>query len=251
MTKEEKRLFILKYLTCTCRDDGKVITDDLKFRRLEELLTKTNSSYHLVKAGNLFRLYGRVPVETSDNIVVISTHADIVNDITKPWVSLEKPVLKGTFDNSAGDACAAILMYENKLPDNVFIAFTMNEEYGMKGAKAVNRYFKRIGKDFTAITLDVTYEGYEEHADYSIENIFFNKDTVAKVSEALKVTQGKRVVTPRGLPDEAWVYGSEKRQSCSVCVPTKGAMHSNSGLNMRSESFMRYVDAVKNIASSI
>ena len=262
---EKSRLTILQYLTCTCRDNGKKITDDLKLRRIEELLRQTNSPYKAVATGKLFRLYGRTPVESQDNVVVISAHADIVNGIKEPWVEQKGNLLYGTFDNAAGDACAAILMYENVLPDNVFVAFTMNEEAGMRGAKEVSKYFKSINKEFGAVVLDVTDVGFGKGVDFTVENDYWSESfglSVIGIAERM----GRYAFVPNtrkkdlsyvpkerymgfGMPDEAWAYKREGVQTCSLCIPTRGEMHDDSGLAMSKSSYMKYINAVGNITT--
>lgn len=266
---EQSRLKILKYLTCTCRDNGKVITDDLKLRRIEELLRQTNSPYKAVATGKMFRLYGRTPVESQDNIVVISAHADIVKGIKEPWAEQKGTLLYGTFDNSAGDACAATLLCENVLPDNVFVAFTMNEEAGMRGAKAVSRYFKRINKEFGAIVLDVTNVGFDKGINFTVENASWSESFGLSVT-GIAERMGKYAFVPThqtkdnpypyvskerymgySWPDEAWTYREEGVQTCSLCIPTSGQMHDDSGLAMSKSSYMRYINAVGNITTAL
>ena len=265
------RMHILNLVTCPCRDNGRKITDDTKLVRIDNYLESTNSSYSLIEKGRLFRLYGRKDLSDLSNIVVISAHADIVDSIKNPRCEEIKELLVGTFDNSAGDACALTLMAEEYLPDNVVIAFTMNEEHGMKGAFEVCKRFENNGLTFSSVVLDVTNIGFREKSDFTIENASWSEDFGSIVIDAAEGL-GNYLFVPRervpvdktkysyvpserfcgfGWPDEAWAYAQNGIQTCSICVPTIGEMHDDSGLMMLKSSYMNYIKAVGMIASSL
>lgn len=79
---------------------------------------------------------------------------------------------KGTFDNSATNAAVIDLMLRGELDESVLVAFTGDEEKDSAGAIEIMQMLGRmeclVGK---ALVLDVTNEGWEDEAAFSIETI--------------------------------------------------------------------------------
>lgn len=253
-----KKMQFLSDMQLPCYDDGKKFTTTSKLDKIDDILAYT--PYNKV-SSNLYRLYSKMPLnpfvpgygipDELKDVVVISTHADFVRNITKPFVSAEKEdVLRGTFDNSATNAAVLYLMTENLLPDNVLVAFTGNEEHGMRGAK---RLAYDLGTNLRPrfIALDVTDLGYKTKKSFSIENAFsLSKSEIDEVIAIAKETGQQGCGMIEALPDEAYAYANNGFKCFSLCVPTKGDMHSDSGCLMRASSYFDYVDMVGHIASN-
>lgn len=244
-----QKIEMLMAMQLRCYDDGKRFTEMAKLDKIREALSGT--SYNET-AGYLFRLYSKVPLESLDpaGIIVLSTHADNVKAIKHPFVKAGgKNVLQGTFDNSATNAAALYLMKKGSLPDNVLVAFTGNEEYGMRGAAELSHYlYTMLGIQPFYIALDVTDIGYGKK-QFSIENTL--SLTRTELNSLIKVAQGAALdgyVYPNALPDEAHQYMRMGAKCCSLCVPTKGPMHSDSGCKMEATAYLGYIDVLEHIA---
>ena len=250
------KLFMLASMQLPCYDNGSVFTNTEKLDKVREILR--NKTYteqdkpYLETVGNLFRLYSRKPVEELDpsTAIVISTHADFVKQIRKPFVKGDSDgSLLGTFDNSATNAAALYLLYEGQLPDNVLVAFTGNEESGMRGAAELDYYLSQmLGGHPFYMTLDVTDNNYGE-SHFTLENCFsMSKKEIGELVDVIQASGIRGYGYPRALPDEAYRYANLGAHSCSICVPTEGPMHSNKGCNMELSAYLDYVDVVRQIA---
>lgn len=142
-------------------------------------------------------LFSKIPLGElggSGHIILVSSHADFVPDITKPFCAFypDGGLLKGTFDNSITNAAVINLMQEGSLPDNVVFALTGDEETGRcYGAEEAVRTLEASGirkQDIYPVALDVTFEGFNSPVSFSVENVT-KKDTMAILAaEALAAT---------------------------------------------------------------
>ena len=248
----KNKLFCLQEVQLPCYDNGKKFTETAKLDRIHELLRGT--SYKGLQ-GNLVRLYSKGSLETlkQDNVIVISTHADFVWNIRDPFVKISEQdnLMLGTFDNSATNAAALYLMMNDLLPDNVLVAFTGNEESGMRGAAELDKFLRKTsGLSPFYLVLDVTDIGFGKK-QFSIENTFSlpraYRDELVRIAQEMKY-QG--YLYPKALPDEAYAYAERGALSCSLCVPTKGNMHSDNGCYMQLDAYLSYVDILEHIAKT-
>lgn len=247
-----EKINLLHQVQMPCYDDGKRFTETAKLDRIRHLLK--DSTYTETK-GNLFRLYTKCSPDSQafENVVVISSHADFVSAIRHPFLNVQSGgMLKGTFDNAATNAAALFLMLYGDLPDNVFVAFTGNEESGMRGAVELDRFLcSRIGGHPCYLTLDVTDIGFKEKS-FSIENTFsLPRPLFQEIIGFAKETGLNGYCYPRALPDEAYAYARQGAHGCSICVPTKGPMHSDAGCKMELRAYLGYIDVVGHIAKSL
>lgn len=264
-----KKLEMLREMQLPCHDDNKRFTDTAKLDKIHELLH--SSSYMPVNGNTLYSLWGKVSLdqltpEQRESMIVISTHVDMVSEITTPFVEFYKDgTMKGTFDNTATNAAIIYQMLYGSLPDNVFVAFTGNEEQGMGGARQLaDDLSKFLDSEHTGMTpfyftLDVTNIGFGEKT-FSIENTFsLPEDYVTDLVRLAKETGQKGYLYPRALADESYEYTRVSYRSktnnpdiygCSLCVPTKGDMHSNKGCKMMMDAYLGYTDLVGYIVSN-
>lgn len=235
-----------------------------KLQEIENLLNEQNSDFHLIEKTNHTWIFGkREPIE-GENVLMVSTHADIVSSIKNPSSSLdeEKKYFKGTYDNLGTNGACASLMVNEDLPDNVYFAFNSDEETGRcLGANDALAYIKgKVKKEPIILALDVTDEGYENNRLFTVEGLHgVNEFSRRKMLEVFMSTEGenqsfevvrlKKKDDNSFLPesyqnkeltvyDESVFYANHNCNSCSLCVPGDGEMHGDSGFYIK-EPVMR------------
>ena len=265
------RLFdVLECVSVLNRDNGIMFTNTDRLDAIASLLR--NSAYKRVKTEGLFHLYSVKSIdEINESVIIVSTHVDCERSITKCFFSrIDQYMMLGTFDNAITNAAIVYNMLQGKLPENVLIAFTGDEEEGGRGAKDLIRYIKKKQLDVLNIfVLDVTEEGWQNGADFTIENDFWNYSFGKKLIEVVKMTgykwnyvPGDSYAIPDYIPkdviipveaydDESWDYNEENIPCFSFCLPTKGEMHSNDGILTRITSFECYTDMLQIMLSSL
>lgn len=235
-----------------------------KLEAIEQLLEEQESDFHLIEKTNNTWIFGKKEPIEGENVVVVSTHADIVNNIKTPSSSLdeEKKYFKGTYDNLGTNGVCASLMINEDLPNNVYFAFNAEEETGRcLGAMDTLSYIKeQVKKEPIILALDVTDEGYENNRLFTIEGLHgVNEFSRRKMLEIFMSTEGenqsfevvrlKKKDDNSFLPesyqneeltvfDESVFYANHNCNSCSLCVPGDGEMHSDSGFYIK-EPVMR------------
>lgn len=271
---------VLKNLAVMARSNKNGFTDITRIEALRELLKDTDYKEIYLETVS-FWYKGELKKNTP--IILYSSHMDTVPNITKCSSTLSNDgYLKGTYDNIGTNGAAAIAMLEGNLPDNCVFAFTSEEETGKcKGAKSIISYLKELGiKDITAITLDVTYEGYDEGNLFTIENAIKMPDFLDHLTDNLKnitpedmdsvkeddmsftfVRKSKKAVSDKlpkeyiskdfGWMDESFVYNDLGIKSFSICLPCYGEMHSNSGVKVKQPVFEGYVNTLEQMAYSL
>lgn len=235
-----------------------------KLQAIETLLNEQNSDFHLIEKTNHTWIFGkREPIE-GENALMVSTHADIVNNIKNPSSSLdeEKKYFKGTYDNLGTNGACVSLMINEDLPDNVYFAFNADEETGRcLGAADALAYIKgKVKKEPIILALDVTDEGYENNRLFTVEGLHgVNEFSRRKMLEIFMNTEGnnqsfevvrlKKKDDNSFLPesyqseeltvyDESVFYANHNCNSCSLCIPGDGEMHGDSGFYIK-EPVMR------------
>lgn len=247
--RDDRKLELLYKMQQPCYDDNKTFTNTAKLDKIREL--SEGNSYSAIRVqGDLFHLYSQSPLDRLDpaHTIVLSTHADFVPAIQNPFVEVKGDVLHGTFDNSATNAAALYLMLEANLPMNVLVAFTGNEEHGMRGAAELDKFLvSQLGTHPFYLTLDVTNIGYKKK-QYSIENTFsLPEENIQDLIQICKGTGYNGYLYPQALADESYEYSRLGAKCCSFCVPTKGPMHSDKGCSMELTAYLAYVDVLERI----
>lgn len=235
-----------------------------KLEAVKNLLEETSSKYHLIYQGTQTWIFGQKDISKGDNVLLVSTHADIVDEIKNPSSSLdtESKYFKGTYDNLGTNGVCASLMVNEELPENVVFAFNADEETGRcNGAAAALEYVRSESqKEPTILALDVTDEGYDNDRLFTIEGLHgVSEFARRKMLEIFMSTEGEKqsfeVVRLKKkddnsfLPesyrnkeltvfDESVYYAKQNCNSCSLCLPGDGAMHSDSGFYVK-EGVMR------------
>lgn len=261
--------YLLTQINVLNYDNGKKFTRTDRLDAICELLW--NSSYRRINANGLFHLYSKVPLsELPDELIVISSHVDCQRQITKCFSKdYDDDLMQGTFDNSLTNAMTVSLMLEDALAMNVVVAFTGDEEEDSTGAADVAAFFRNLHKKIKVIVLDVTDMGWREGCAFTIENNFWS-DTTGKVVSRLSAETGypwrfvpsdpyeipayipeRYVIGQEAEPDESWEYDEHKVECFSLCIPTKGEMHSDDGVLVRKDSLAPYMKILSLLCSEV
>ena len=121
---------VLKAVTVDCKDNGKEFTVTDRVTVIEHLLKGTD--YRVIAREPLSLIYAKCEFSAGDSVVLVSSHIDCLYDACS--CDGDGDYLRGTFDNSVGNAAILFLMIQGKLPDNVVVAFTGDEEQNSQGA---------------------------------------------------------------------------------------------------------------------
>lgn len=225
-----------------------------------------DSKYRRINTKGLFHLYAAKPAESyrGGSVIIVSSHADCVSSFTKCFSQvMENGLLKGTYDNSITNAATLSLMLSGRLPDDVLIAFTGDEEIGSNGARDLLLFLKEKEIAIRQLfVLDVTDMGWDEGADYTIENNFWRDDIGKKIVSCAETmpypwrfvpsdpdhvpdfVKNEYRIPDEAEEDESWLYDEFRVNCCSLCLPVFGDMHSSRGVSVRQSSFLHYTEAL-------
>ncbi len=261
---------ILEEISLPARSNKRGFKETAKLEKIEEILTREGSPYYLIKKSDHAWIFGQKPVEFGKEAVLVSSHADIVSEITKPFSEYneETKYMKGTYDNMGTNGACVELMLNRELPDNLYFAFTAEEESGrFTGAEYSLAYVRnKSGVYPNVIVLDVTYEGYDNDRLCTLEGLhapteearveLLNKMLDAEGSEqTFEVVRMKKKDDNSFLPkdyqakattecDESYYYARHDIVSFSLDLPTDGNMHGNSGLKTKEAVLYGYCDSL-------
>ncbi len=240
---------LLQSVTVNCKDNQREFTIKDRIEVIESLLA--NSVYTLAHRGKLCLIYAKKPID-NESVILISSHIDCVYE----QLFCEEQnggILCGTFDNSLTNSCVLYDMLLNRLPDNVVVAFTGDEEYDSNGALEVMRLLKRNRTRIAfAIVLDVTEVGWQKGCSFTIENdLGIDVKTGYRIIKALEDWGERYDFLHDAEPDESWDYDEAEIPCLTLCIPILGDMHSDNGCFTRKASLPVYCEAIVRVASSI
>lgn len=278
VNKHENVMNLLEQVNVLCRDNGKKFLKE-QSPRIEIIKEKLATTSYECTEGDLYLLYHKKPLaEYGADAILISSHIDCVeDDMTQCFSKVKsKNKLLGTYDNSITNTAVMQLMLEDSLPDNVMVAFTGAEERDSLGATQVTKLLHNNGVKFKGMILDVTYEGWKDKADFTIENNFWDAALGRKVIAAVdkksstwlfvssdpynvpvyvpeeRVAKGRKSGRVKeALPDESWQYDEQHIKCFSLCLPVHGEMHSNDGVKARISSLFEYIETLKLLATEL
>ena len=261
---------ILSRVSVINRDNGKRFKQTDRLDAIASLLW--DSRYRRIDSAGLFHMYAVMPPERiGGSVVVVSSHVDCAEGITRCFARRSGDgVMRGTYDNAITNAAIIRAMLDGRLPDDVLVAFTGDEEQGSKGADDVALFLKSRGLSVRAIVvLDVTDEGWEDRADFTVENDFWREPLARKVVSFAESTgcrwrfvpsdlqaipaclDAARLVPREAEPDESWQYDEHHLPCFSFCLPVRGEMHSDEGVLVRKASFEQYCQALQELPGQI
>ena len=238
---------LLKAVTVDCKDDGTAFVVSRRLEVIERLLDAT--PYRLVAREPLALLFAKKTLNEGDRLLLISSHIDCV--YSRCFCADEGGCLRGTFDNSFTNAAVMWAMINNTLPDNVVVAFTGNEESDSQGAvQTVVALGQMECEVASALVLDVTNEGWESGALFTLENdLGIDILTGYNIISSLEKYDGRFAFKHNALPDESWDYADYGIPSLTLCVPVGGELHSDAGVMLRKESALEYCNVLSLLAN--
>ena len=236
---------LLQCLTVDSADDGHHFVRTARQDAITHLLS--GSLYHVVAQGDLFTLYGKQPLAHQD-IVLVSSHIDTVYSACFCQTDAHE-LYHGTFDNSLTNAAVIYNMLHHPLPDNVYIAFTGDEEKDSRGCRQLIEYIGQMCEQVHcsvrfALVTDVSNEGWASGASFSIENdLSIDLFTAARIVHTLQPYLYSYV--HEAEPDESWDYDEYHIPTLTYCVPVHGDMHSDSGVCARKHTITEYCQVMR------
>ena len=237
---------ILQSVTVDCKDNGECFTVTDRVAVIERMLQK--SDYRLIARQPLVLLYAKRQPREGDRVMLISSHIDCVYGSC--FCNDEGDCIRGTFDNSFTNAALLWNMLQDRLPDNVVVAFTGNEEKDSQGAVQTVVALGQMGCEVaTALVLDVTNEGWERGALFTLENdLGIDILTGYSIISSLEQYGGRFAFKHNALPDESWDYADYGIPSLSLCVLVGGELHGDAGVLLRKESATEYCNVLPLLA---
>lgn len=249
-------------LTVPCTDNGHRFTQNARLLRIQSALKE--SGYRLFGEMPLAYVYCQKEYSVEKPTILISTHIDSL--YIEYFTNLGENEIVGTFDNSATNAVAVYLMINNRLPPQVLVAFTGDEENQSVGADQTIQILQNKGPSFRnlelVITLDITEESFGK-SHFTIENYFVNKqngDSLLKFTRQRELKKyimeilDRPVVIKNAEPDESWKYDEYDLNCLTLCLPCRllGAdMHEDCGVAILTESFDAYATSLERITERV
>ena len=244
----EKDFFdILQAVTVDCKDNGECFTVTDRVAVIERMLQ--NSEYRLIARQPLALLYAKRQPREGDRAMLISSHIDCVYG--NSFCADEGDCMRGTFDNSFTNAALLWNMLQDRLPDNVVVAFTGNEESDSQGAVQTVVALGQMGIEVSAaLVLDVTNEGWESGALFTLENdLGIDILTGYNIISSLEQYGGRFAFKHNAEPDESWDYADCGVPCFTLCVPVGGELHGDAGVLLRKNAALEYCNVLPLLAS--
>ena len=240
---------MLTTVTVDSKDNGERFTVTDRVAVIEQMLEQTD--YKLIGRQPLALLYAKRQVREGDRVLLISSHIDCVYD--NCFCADEGECMRGTFDNSFTNAALLWNMLHDRLPDNVVVAFTGNEESDSQGAVQAVVALGQMGCEVAAaLVLDVTNEGWESSALFTLENdLGIDILTGYNIISSLEQYGGRFAFKHNALPDESWDYADYGIPSLTLCVPVGGELHGDAGVLLRKESATEYCNVLSLLAGQL
>lgn len=270
--KELSHAKLAEALTKPCHSGKDGFKDTEKLCAIREALVGSGYREFLLPHAQIWVRRSFLDGSARENVVLVSSHADFVPEITKPFSVLEDDgYYKGTFDNAGTTAALVSKMVEGALPESAIVAFTADEETGKcRGAKQALEFVRGHGVEPLCIALDVTEEGFEEGCLFTIENVDAGRKT-GEIFEAARALEGESPHQFLYVPlpskkrdpsleppwikereskscswfDEGRAYANEGACAFSLCVPFSGQMHSNTGGRIAQPVFEGFANAIE------
>ncbi len=230
-------LNILKRVNIHSKDNG--LEFIVKDRRNEIIKILEGSDWSQVIDDGFLLIYNNRYDSSNENTILISCHIDSVFNEGDYFIKeSDDGKITGTLDNTGSIAILLDTMLSGKLPINVFVSFTGDEEEDSRGAILTAEYLRdekpevweRLG---VVITLDVSNKN--EDRDLSIENFFIEEEPgnastlsfndpeefityISRILDSENITYGI-LRDDETLPDESWDYEEFDLNVFSLCLP--------------------------------
>ena len=240
---------ILQTVTVDCKDNGERFTVTDRVAVIERMLQ--NSEYKLISRRPLALLYAKRQLREGDRVLLISSHIDCVYG--RCFCNDEDECMRGTFDNSFGNAAVLWNMVHDRLPDNLVVAFTGDEEHDSHGALQTVEALAGMGVEVSMVLVqDVTNVGWESGALFTIENdLGIDILTGYNIISSLEQYCGRFAFKHNAEPDESWDYADCGVPCFTLCVPVGGELHGDAGVLLRKESATEYCNVLSLLAGRL
>ncbi len=284
---KNKDFTLLHTLTVRNSDDKKQFTDMERLFKISEALE--DSPFQHCVQRNLFQAYSQVPFgKLPRKILAVSTHVDFKKETQKCFSDeSDAEFLVGTYDNSITNTAMVTLMKEAKLPKNLVVVFTGDEEESSGGADEFSDYVRNeLNRKVKCIVLDVTEDGYDADAAFTIENdcwkkgwgrkiltwasaqsrewryVPYGEENLSKKLIKELVPDDKKISEEADVDETSAYYEDNSIRCFSFCLPagledpegkhapgnsSKEAMHSADGLRVSKENYWKYLEALREV----
>lgn len=266
---------ILDTVNIDSEDNGTVFTNPARREAIKDLLR--GSPYCVIAEPSLAVLYAREGYQEQSHFQLISCHIDSLYEahFVDDYNAGE---ILGTLDNSICNAVLLDLMLNDRLPANVLLAFTGNEEDGCRGARQICRSLEEHRSEIwngleMVIVLDVTGEEYGSRS-FTVENQFrresqeeerrliFKQEGHLKEFLSDALGDNKYAWVEDALQDESWEFDEFDLNVISFCLPCTAHpdnaeeeiaewMHSDRGFLVKKTSVPEYEDALAKMVHRI
>lgn len=246
---------VLERIAVRGEDDGEKFTDTARVDAIADCLK--DSAWKLYHDGRLAKIYVQRDFDSKKPVVVVSSHVDMVAE--RCYAKCDGELWKVSFDNLITNAVIVACMKANVFNSNVMVAFTGDEEAydGFGGADEVAESLSEKGISVKHVVVtDVTEEGWEDEKAFTIENVLpeddesHQKRMAKSLKEAVADIDNNPCVIVDGEPDEAWEYDEYDLPCCSVCMPCRGDMHSEEGVEIRRAGIKAYAEALVSVTNT-
>ena len=261
---------ILEKVNTASTDNGRCFTEAGRLDNIKTILADSN--YVLVKDDGLSFICLHKRHEKNKPSILISCHIDSLYS-KYHYSNYNEMEILGTFDNSICNAALLCLMMENRMPANVIVAFTGDEESECRGAKETVEYIRDkldlLWQNLElVIVLDITSEGYDD-GPFTIENYFIAENPPANnrllfsskdlfrsyLRKKLSEYEPVKFIGVDADPDETWEYIKFDLTCFTFCFPAKAHpdnektdvgfwMHNDLGMLIKGENIVKYSDAL-------
>ena len=252
-------------LTLPCADNGRDFTRTDRIQRIRDLLRST--PYTCLGEKPLAQVWQHPEFDPALALVLVSSHIDSL--YTKYHASCDDGILLGTLDNSVTNAVVLSLILENRLPQQVLVAFTGDEEDESRGADQVIDILQNAPPNpihpEMVVVLDITEESYDSHS-FTFENLF----RASKEAHSAQLRFEKKrdlaqflrdllapsdpIIIKEGEPDESWQYDEHDLNCLAFCLPCKtitGDMHDEKGVHVKESSVHQYANTLAEVLALI
>ncbi len=247
---------LISLVTVASADDGETFTKVERLNVIRALLRR--SRYRCWANLPLAKLYAHQRFDPTQPFVLVSCHIDALYKRRWYYVKWRKNTVRGTFDNSVCNALLVYAMLADRLPHQVLIAFTGDEERDQEGVEQAIDHLRIDGAYWNlelVVTLDVTEEAYRTHG-LTVENVFVEKhnrhsrlrfDTKRALMRSLAEPLPGARFYKGGEMDESKAYAKHDLNCFSLCLPCRAIgddIHDEEGVAIKLQSLRAYLDGL-------
>lgn len=250
-------------LTIPCADDGDVFTQTERLHLIQDILSDT--PYECWADQPLAKIYRHANYQPHKPVILVSSHIDSLYG--EYYAVVKGGELHGTFDNSVCNALVVESMLESRLPAQVIVTFTGDEEESCRGVDQTID-FLREQDIFVQLEMVITLDLTEDHygaAPFTVENYCVEQGNSRSRSllrfgrkkdlkEYLLAMVAPIAFVKDAAPDESWQYDEYDLNCFSLCLPCRVLgvdMHDDLGVAVPRVSLGKYRAILEQIAQAV